>query len=168
MSVLSVWFSLSSLLFSFLSLSLSLSLTHTHSLCLPHLPLVVWGIQRPIPQSIRGQTPRWRRALGWGRWSIWAWPCCDHGQSRWTTTDQRSQPDHPYPVKKGENKYRKILSQKFIPIQLPMHCRTGISFCPCSKGHHRLYVIINTGQKNCRKEFGPWEQGVKRQKFYSR
>ena len=37
---------------------------------------------------------------------------------------------------------------RFRPIHLPLHYRNGrIIFHPCSKDHHRLYAIINTGQK---------------------
>ena len=41
--------------------------------------------------------------------------------------------------------------QKFLPNPASYLCVaeifSGINFCPCGKGHHRLYVFINTRQK---------------------
>ena len=56
--------------------------------------------------------------------------------------------------------------QKCCPTQLPLHCENILNFHPCSKGHHRFYIIINTGQI---KFVGrPWEQRVKNAKTFSR
>ena len=47
--------------------------------------------------------------------------------------------------------YVKIFAwQNFCQPQIPLYCRNiwGNKFRQCSEGHHILYVIINTGQKN--------------------
>ena len=53
--------------------------------------------------------------------------------------------------------------QKLRPAHLPLHYRNtsmhGINFCPCSIDLHRLYVIINTGQKFCGIKISPMRAG---------
>ena len=56
------------------------------------------------------------------------------------------------------------------PHHLPLHYRNvnfcGIYFRPCSKDCHRLYIIVNTRQINCRLKFSPIR--AKATKFFSR
>ena len=63
------------------------------------------------------------------------------------------------------------LDKKFGPTQLPLYYRninfSGIDFCPCGKDCHRLYVIINSGQKMWDKKFAHENGGEKKAKKIS-
>ena len=55
------------------------------------------------------------------------------------------------------------IDEGFHQAQLPFYCRNirWNKFCQCGRGHHILYIIVNTGQKICVIKFSPMRAGGK-------